>query len=73
MSKKCPECGGDGVETCNNPDHAFIDSVGGEIRRLGCPVCGHSEDHKLDGECEYCNGTGEVSEQPDRANGQEGE
>lgn len=56
----CETCGGDGKETCNNPDHAFIDAVGGETYRLGCPVCGHDENHKVPngGNCEDCNGTG---------------
>lgn len=25
----CPDCGGDGKETCHNPDHGFIDSLPG--------------------------------------------
>lgn len=71
MSKMyyCPACGGDGKETCNNPDHGFISSVAGEIGRLGCPVCGHDENHKVrcwdkeEGKYKYhictgCNGKG---------------
>jgi hypothetical protein len=59
----CTVCGGDGKETCDNPDHGFITAMscdGFEIGRLGCPVCGHSEDHKVPngGKCEHCNGTG---------------
>jgi len=58
----CPVCGGDGKETCNNPDHGAIESgiLGGEVRRLGCPVCGHDPDHKVPdgGKCEKCGGTG---------------
>lgn len=56
----CGECGGDGRETCNNPDHGLIDAVGGEIGRLGCPVCGHSSDHKTEYKCGKCNGTGRL-------------
>jgi len=60
--KTCPRCGGDGKETCNNPDHGFIEEVGGEIRRLGCPVCGHDPDHKPinGGDCDLCYGTGQI-------------
>ena len=59
----CPECGGDGKETCNNPDHGFIVAVGGDIGRLGCPVCGHDPSHKVPkgGVCEVCAGTGHVT------------
>jgi len=62
----CPECNGDGKETCANPDHGFIGAIGGELQRLGCPVCGHDENFKIynkDGtqnKCEVCNGTGKV-------------
>lgn len=57
----CTMCGGDGHETCNNPDHRFIYMTGGEIGRLGCPCCGHDENHKIPGGekgCELCAGTG---------------
>ena len=54
----CPECGGDGIETCNNPDHGFIDAMPGEIGRLGCPGCGNDPDRKMSGPCPGCNGTG---------------
>lgn len=59
----CESCGGDGKETCNNPDHGFISAVGGEINRLGCPVCGHDPNHKVygGGKCEDCNGLGFVA------------
>src|SRR5262249_42272372 len=62
-------CGGDGKETCSNPDHNFIDGVGsagsGDIGRLGCPVCGHDPNYKVPngGRCEDCNGTGTVQAQ----------
>ena len=62
---RCPDCGGDGHETCHNPDHGFIGAVEWhENGRLGCPVCGHDPDHKVpggEGRCETCNGTGKVS------------
>lgn len=59
----CPCCFGDGKETCDNPDHGFITACGGEIGRLGCPVCGHDEKHKVPGggSCEICNGKGKVT------------
>jgi hypothetical protein len=58
--EKCSVCGGDGKETCSNPDHNFIDEVGGELSRLGCPVCGHHPQYKVPGggECDHCKGTG---------------
>ena len=71
----CLSCGGDGKETCDNPDHGFIAALGfTEIGRLGCPACGHHEDHKVrrwdanEGKyvfntCYECNGTGEMTEQ----------
>lgn len=34
----------EGWGKCSNPDHSFITAVGGEIGRLGCPVCGHDPD-----------------------------
>lgn len=57
---QCPDCNGHGVEICDNPDHGFIDAIGGEIQRLGCPCCGHDPDHKVigGGKCDRCNGTG---------------
>ena len=59
----CPECGGDGKETCTNPDHGLISSLSfHDIGRIGCPCCGHDEDHKVanGGECEVCEGKGKV-------------
>ncbi len=58
----CETCGGDGKETCNNPDHGGIESglFGRDNNRLGCPVCGHNENHKVSGggDCFDCEGTG---------------
>ena len=61
----CYMCGGDGKETCNNPDHGFMSAVSGETYRLGCPVCGHDENHKVPngGVCEVCNGVGKLKVQ----------
>lgn len=62
----CPDCGGDGKETCWNPDHGFISALSfHDIGRLGCPCCGHSEDRKVKngGNCYTCNGNGEVNEE----------
>ena len=62
---ECPMCGGDGKETCNNPDHGFIGEMSfHDIGRLGCPVCGHDDDHKVPngGDCELCEGGGEVTQ-----------
>ena len=58
----CPECNGDGIGRCDNPDHGFISAMPGEIGRLGCPVCGHDPDHKTGEVCETCNGEGDVPE-----------
>ncbi|MBD2803056.1 hypothetical protein ID854_22070 [Xenorhabdus sp. M] len=61
----CPECCGDGKETCNNPDHGFISALSfHDTGRLGCPGCGHDEFHKVKngGDCEVCQGSGEVTE-----------
>jgi hypothetical protein len=63
MQCVCPECGGDGKETCTNPDHGLIIAIGGETGRLGCPVCGHDEHHKVKngGPCLQCDGKGSVT------------
>ena len=58
---ECPLCHGDGVARCDNPDHESISFTGGEIGRLGCPVCGHDPEHRVKGEkCEMCGGTGSL-------------
>lgn len=62
----CPDCLGDGKETCHNPDHGFISAMGWhEIGRLGCPCCGNDGKNKVPngGLCETCSGAGEVEEQ----------
>jgi hypothetical protein len=59
----CPACGGDGKETCHNPDHGFIKAIPGEISRLGCPGCGHDPNHKVNNgrnTCPLCGGLGHV-------------
>ena len=45
---KCETCEGTGK--CTNPDHGFIEAVGHDIGRIGCPSCGHS------GKCPDCDG-----------------
>lgn len=57
----CPACGGDGIETCDNPDHSFIGALGGEVSRLGCPCCGHDPNFKMSGPCPECAGSGKQS------------
>lgn len=69
LDVRCFSCGGDGKETCNNPDHGFLSAMNGVLNanESRCPVCGHSDDHKIrryvDGkfiqpDCYECNGTG---------------
>ena len=63
MSKICPDCEGDGISRCNNPDHGFIEGMPGEVNRLGCPVCGHDPEYRVFGEkCETCQGKGTIPE-----------
>ena len=58
---RCDICNGTGKEICDNPDHGFIQDIGGETSRIGCPCCGHDEDYAVPNTvCETCNGTGEV-------------
>jgi len=60
---RCACCGGDGKETCHNPDHGFINSLSfHDVGRLGCPTCGPFGNPKVPkgGPCEECNGSGFV-------------
>lgn len=60
----CPDCFGDGKETCHNPDHGFIEMLSfHDIGRIGCPVCGHDAKHKVKSgcSCETCEGVGQVT------------
>jgi hypothetical protein len=60
----CETCGGDGKETCNNPDHGLIGAMGfHDIGRIGCPVCGHDPNFKVKngGACDQCDGKGKVA------------
>src|SRR6478736_537072 len=73
MKVKCPDCFGDGIETCHNPDHGFLNIIGVVVgtNESACPCCGHSEDHKIGryignmkwqyNKCETCSGSGEVT------------
>ena len=61
----CPACGGDGKETCSNPDHGFLTGISFlGANESNCPCCGHDPKHKIPngGSCEPCNGTGRLSE-----------
>ena len=61
----CPDCGGDGKETCHNPDHGLISALSfRDEGRLGCPCCGHNERHKVPkgGPCDTCSGSTKVTE-----------
>ena len=60
----CPECGGDGKDTCNNPDHGLIRILSfTDEGRLGCPCCGHHPQFKMPkgGDCDICEGKGKVT------------
>ena len=62
---ECPECRGDGKETCTNPDHGLIGALSfRDEGRNGCPVCGHDPKCKVPngGDCEICSGSGMVTE-----------
>lgn len=58
----CESCGGDGIETCDNPDHGGLEAglFGRDEQRIGCPCCGHDPNHKMKGKCHDCNGTGKT-------------
>jgi hypothetical protein len=63
---KCPDCLGDGIETCHNPDHGFLSGVLGfylNANESACPCCGHNSDHKMKGKCDTCSGTGNVTKE----------
>ncbi|ENF6041375.1 hypothetical protein ABRV10_003410 [Citrobacter amalonaticus] len=65
MKVTCPDCCGDGKETCHNPDHGFIEAMYfHDMGRIGCPCCGHDDKRKVPngGKCETCNGSGSVDE-----------
>lgn len=56
---ECDLCFGTGKEICNNPDHAGIEEglFGSDVERIGCPLCGHSEDHIIENSvCGKCKG-----------------
>lgn len=55
----CRVCGGDGKETCDNPDHNIFYGLYHENPH-GCPCCGNDPDHKVKGggACWHCAGTG---------------
>jgi len=64
----CPACGGDGKETCSNPDHGFLTgivNIAYSANESACPCCGHDQNHKVKngGNCELCNGLGNISEE----------
>jgi hypothetical protein len=67
LQYRCPDCGGDGKETCHNPDHGFLVGMGGAglmgANESACPCCGHDPNFKVKGgrECETCGGKGDVS------------
>lgn len=65
MKVICPDCFGDGRETCHNPDHGLITATPfHDLGRIGCPCCGHDADRKVPdgGKCETCRGSGSVEE-----------
>jgi hypothetical protein len=62
--RSCETCHGTGKEICNNPDHGFIDAIGGETGRLGCPCCGHDPEYLTKYVCPDCSGTGKIITPP---------
>ena len=72
---KCPDCFGDGIETCHNPDHGFLSQCLGPVvgaNESACPCCVHSQDYKMrnynmktgkyeNNICETCSGSGKIS------------
>lgn len=61
----CPDCFGDGIETCHNPDHGFYGMLSNFVsaNESACPCCGHDPNHKIKGKCYTCSGLGEVSKE----------
>jgi len=61
----CPDCFGDGIETCHNPDHGFLSGIMSIVgaNESACPCCGHRSDHKMKGVCETCKGAGNVTKE----------
>ena len=56
----CPDCSGDGIATCHNPDHGFLSSFMG-ANESACPCCGHDHNYKMKGKCYTCDGNKIVS------------
>ena len=67
----CPDCLGDGKETCHNPDHELLSALSFRgANESRCPCCGHDKNYKMkkfiNGKWQYkkcciCNGTGKVT------------
>lgn len=59
----CETCNGTGKEICSNPDHGFLGAIGfTDEGRIGCPCCGHDEDHAIPNTvCYDCKGTGKLT------------
>lgn len=63
---KCPDCLGDGIETCHNPDHGFLSGIVNQVysaNESACPCCGHDPAHKMKGKCDTCSGVGNVTKE----------
>lgn len=60
---RCLDCGGDGIETCRNPDHGFLDAIHfTDQGRIGCPGCGHDTYFKIrNSACPTCDGSKKTS------------
>lgn len=56
LSQPCQACGGDGIETCDNPDHGLLDAMSFRgANESRCPCCGHDKQYKIRGsECPDC-------------------
>jgi len=65
-NERCLECHGTGMEICDNPDHGFIQAMPRDIGRIGCPLCGHDDLHRIyNSICATCKGTGRINEPND--------